>query len=472
MAINPTGKIIRIGIIQGGRVIEERSFRKRGTITVGDGPKATFIIPSDKPIPKNFPIFADRKTHYELNFTSDMTGKLTALGDEPIDLASLAKSGKVQAKNNIFSLPLTEKMRGKVTVGDATMIFHFVAAPPLPAKPKMPAAIRGGLLKSIDWLYSGVMVGSILFHSALFVYASTQPIAEKSLEDLVPTAVKERVVTQKAEFKKQEAKDTKVGNKDEAKPDASAKEAPKDTAKGDPGPAKSEKKQMSAEDLAKAAAQRKQEIANKVGATGLLGFLTARSATGQNSNTAVADVLGKGGKFNDIGDTMDGVKNLGLATEAGERGRRGSGGGGPETKEVAGIPSDAGGGGGGGTDTQLAAPKEKEVTGTVTSTAATVVEGKALTQDAIRRVVNRNKGTIEQCYNNELKRTPNLRGRLVVEVTINKSGTVGGAQLVSATLSSAPVQQCVLRAVRSWMFSPAPGEEVIFSYPFIFEPSK
>ena len=49
-------KILRIGIIQGGRIVEERLVRKRESITIGQSAKNMFVVLSDA-LPRNWLLF-------------------------------------------------------------------------------------------------------------------------------------------------------------------------------------------------------------------------------------------------------------------------------------------------------------------------------------------------------------------------------------------------------------------------------
>ena len=40
-------KVLRIGLVQGGRVIEERIIKQRTSVTVGPSEKSTFVMPSN-----------------------------------------------------------------------------------------------------------------------------------------------------------------------------------------------------------------------------------------------------------------------------------------------------------------------------------------------------------------------------------------------------------------------------------------
>ena len=56
-------KILRIGIIQGGRIVEERLVRKRENITIGQSAKNMFVVLSDA-LPRNWLLFEASGTGY------------------------------------------------------------------------------------------------------------------------------------------------------------------------------------------------------------------------------------------------------------------------------------------------------------------------------------------------------------------------------------------------------------------------
>jgi TonB family protein len=67
-----------------------------------------------------------------------------------------------------------------------------------------------------------------------------------------------------------------------------------------------------------------------------------------------------------------------------------------------------------------------------------------------------------------LTRTLRLEGRLAVRFTVGPTGAVVADEL-TAPLGDAAFQQCVLEAVRRWVFpAPADGGVVTVTYPFNF----
>jgi Ca-activated chloride channel family protein len=99
--------------------------------------------------------------------------------------------------------------------------------------------------------------------------------------------------------------------------------------------------------------------------------------------------------------------------------------------------------------------------------AAPTVAG-MLSPDVIRRVVLRNVTQVRRCYEMALTRTLRLEGRLAVRFTVGPTGAVVADEL-TAPLGDAAFQQCVLEAVRRWVFpAPAGGGVVTVTYPFNF----
>src|SRR5579872_7353008 len=84
------GKVLRVGIFQGGRSLEERLFRKPTNVTLGQSTKNTFVVPASVELPKSFTLFEHTGKGYALNFTDTMEGRLS-LGDSVVDLGQLRK---------------------------------------------------------------------------------------------------------------------------------------------------------------------------------------------------------------------------------------------------------------------------------------------------------------------------------------------------------------------------------------------
>ena len=141
-------KILRVGIVQGGRIIEERLLRHKEAITIGQAPKNKFMIPSPR-VPIAYTLIDVKSGNYVLCFEKGMLGKIL-VGDEVVDLKTIAKRRLAQRKDAKFRFTLSEESRGKIVLGDVTLLFQFVTPPPEVAKLQLPAEAKGAWWRSID----------------------------------------------------------------------------------------------------------------------------------------------------------------------------------------------------------------------------------------------------------------------------------------------------------------------------------
>ena len=128
-------KILRIGVIQGGKIIEERLLKRRETVVVGSNPRSTLVV-SGAGVPASFVLFELRSGAYHLRFTDQMEGKLSTGEGPQTDFQSLVAQGFAKRHDAAYILPLTDASRGKVSLGETTLLFQFVAPPPEKAKTK------------------------------------------------------------------------------------------------------------------------------------------------------------------------------------------------------------------------------------------------------------------------------------------------------------------------------------------------
>src|SRR6202142_2525992 len=246
----PKPKILRIGIIQGGRIVEERLVRKREDITIGQSAKNKFVVPSEA-LPRNWLLFEASGSQYVANFSDGMDARI-AVGNEIISLAQLKKTGKIQKRGASWPLPLDERSRGKITLADMTILFQFVTPPPPQPRPQLPASGRGSVLSDVDWFFTTIAAVSFLLHRALVLYLRNvdwprKPDIESVPDRFVPMIVKkpeEKKVEQPVEVKKVEEKK----EPEKKKSDEAEKKPKKELTE--------EEKAKAAEDKARAAPER------------------------------------------------------------------------------------------------------------------------------------------------------------------------------------------------------------------------
>src|SRR5450755_3851795 len=156
-------KVLRIGLVQSGRVIEERIIKQRTSVVVGQSEKSTFVVPTPN-IPPQFKLFELIGPDYYLNFLDGMTGRV-ALATGITDLVAL--KGQAKRVGPAYQVRLTDEARGKVVIGETTFLFQFVAPPPVQPRPQLPLSVKGGLASQIDWNLTIIAAFSFLLHFGL-----------------------------------------------------------------------------------------------------------------------------------------------------------------------------------------------------------------------------------------------------------------------------------------------------------------
>src|SRR3954453_16803692 len=105
-AVAATGpKVLRIGVVQGGRVSEERIIKQRTHVTDGPSEKNMFVIATSN-VPATFRVFELVGKDYHLNFLDRRTGRI-ALPTGISDL-SLLKGHARRTSQGAYQIRLTE----------------------------------------------------------------------------------------------------------------------------------------------------------------------------------------------------------------------------------------------------------------------------------------------------------------------------------------------------------------------------
>jgi protein TonB len=90
--------------------------------------------------------------------------------------------------------------------------------------------------------------------------------------------------------------------------------------------------------------------------------------------------------------------------------------------------------------------------------------------DAIRRVMDRNKGAIFAIYNRALRKNPALQGKLVFEMVVNPAGAVTELTLLSSELEDDALSRKILARIRMIQFGNEDVSSTRVNYSFDFLP--
>jgi hypothetical protein len=467
---------LRIGVVQGGRIIEERIIRKRETVTIGHSERNHFVIPAPG-LSARFDLFEMKGTSYYLTFSDDMEGRVS-MPSGLSDFASLRKSGKASKKGNFWQIDLTEESRGKVVVGDSTLLFQFVTPPPIQPRPQLPAAARGGWVKSIDWPFVAIIMVSFILQFGFVIWLENHdwPVVEgwqgvpdrfaRLLVDELPT--EEEIQRLRTEIEGDEVSEEESDNgagEEEAQDDQQQQKN-----KNQGRSLSAEERASRAEATAREAAERRARLTEAMSRVAMAKIIG--SVGGTDGNGDVADVLRGGDVGGDMDDVMSQVRGVGVA-RGGEGGvlRNVSGGSGDGAGGVADISQLRAEGGNKAVSSDDMGT-ERQVRGKVGQGSAKATGGTGtLSADAVRRTVGGALGGIKGCYERALRRNPTLGGRVTVQFTVGGGGRVVSASASNNTLTP-DVGECIVARIRGLRFPPPEGGNVTFSYPFFFQPAQ
>jgi outer membrane biosynthesis protein TonB len=434
-------KVLRVGVIQAGKIVEERVLPARQAVTIGTGAKNTIVVPLAR-MPDSVVVFAYQGDRYVLQFESGSEGRIQG-PQGAADLAALVSQGLARQAGKTCSVPVHEDQRGKLVLGEVTVLWQFVSPPAEVPKPALPKAAKGAHFKSMDRLFSVVLAASFTLHSGFFLALSRVELPkEVTLEEIPDRYAKVLIPDRmpKPPEKKQEEK--KV-------------EAPQQKAEK-----QEEKKPETAEQVAQKKAARQAAVAKAVQSKGILkvlGALGPGTATG-----AVADVFGTGGGMGDVASALSGAGGVAVATDPGAGGgRKGGGEGG-----AASIGDLATSGGG---KVGLGTKAEVKVSGSVAAEEAEV-DSSDIDQGKLGAFVRARMGLIKACYENALKRNPSLKGKISIRFTILETGALADIATAQNSLGSAEVASCIMNTMRSWRTQFRPSGPVTVEYPFVFQP--
>ncbi|RMG16509.1 MAG: hypothetical protein D6729_10790 [Deltaproteobacteria bacterium] len=453
MSPRPEQKILRIGVIQGGKIIEERLIKRREDVTVGSAPNNTFVVPASS-LPRSFTLFELKGSQYHLAFKDGMDGRVS-VGNGVVDFASLKAQNLARKRGDVFTYPLSEQARGKVSLGDVTLLFQFVTPPPEPPKPVLPKEARAGWIKSIDKVFTAILLVSLGLHiSGIWVLENT-PIPKELSFDAIPDRFAKLIVEEipeepppKPEPAQGEGELAKAKKPEPAEDEGSAE---------DEGPSEEEIRRKA----------QNAEVQEKVRNTGILAIIGAKGEGPSAGETLVADILGGGGVGQDLDAALAGVQGVGIATGTDALALKTGLKGGADGKGV-GIGDLATKGGAGG-KVGTGSRRTPRIRGSIRS-GRTMVESSTVDAQSISRYIKVRMRSITSCYEAELKRNPSLQGKLSIRIVIGTNGRVADISIEEDTLGSPAVVRCVRNRIRPWRFPVKPDEETAVTVPFIFAP--
>ncbi|MCC6751730.1 MAG: energy transducer TonB [Deltaproteobacteria bacterium] len=452
-------KILRIGVIQAGKIVEERLIRRRESVTIGASPSNSIVVPASS-LPKKFTLFELRGNQYHMVFSDAMDGRVS-VNNQVLSLEQIRQGGLAQQAGGkgLLSVALNEGSRGKVLLGEVTLLFQFVAPPPVQPRPQLPPSVRGSFFTNMDWTLATSFVTVGVLNFAFIIYLKTVDFPRKPDLEAIPDDFAEYVPTVQEPKKALDlSKISKEGEKQ-------AEKAEKVPAKkeGGGGQKKKAAKAPPCDDAcqqAKAEARRAR-LAEQVARLGALRLLGVKGRGG-----AAEDLIKGGDPGTKLDNALKGVGGLRVGGK-GTQGLRPRGGSG--TGKSVGI-GDLGGRVGGPGEVGTGGMVSEKVPKAVVKAAHKVDTG-TMNEDAVGRIIRQGMAAIRACYQRALKRNPKLTGKVDVRIKVNAMGRTTGVDVEGDSVGDPTVATCIKSFASRWRFPPPEGGPAEIAVPFVFQAS-
>lgn len=432
-------KVLRIGLVAAGRILEERIVKQRTSVTVGPSEKSTFVVQAQ--LPPQFKLFELIGGDYYLNFLDGMTGRV-ALASGISDLTAL--KGQAKRVGSAYQVRLSEEARGKIVIGETTFLFQFVAPPPVQPRPQLPLSVKGGVASQIDWNLTIIAAFSFLLHFGFVgaLYSDwMDPVVNDDITagliDMVQKTLPPPVETVEPTTASAAATDTAPTPQKEA-PKASTAPAKAPSAAPD---AKVVQGLLNEAEQAKIA---------------ILGALNG----GPNISGAMKDDNGASVDLNSLANRQGGISN------AGGNGLNLPGGaGGPIRPGRGGDLSSLRGGDTGAVATSAGQATKVVPVGNVEFGGASASVPVSNAEAVIRTQIQPG---AKRCYQRGLETDPSQSGKLVILIKVAPSGEVDSVSAASNSGLSAQVAACIQSVARRAKFDAPGATGSTISVPFNF----
>lgn len=444
------GRVIRVGVLQDGRIVLEKRLEPGETLSVGDSPGATVRCPMP---PRRHALIQAHKGRYHLRIPRGLQGKLST-GGQTLSLEQLRQ--RPPSGRGRWELVLDDTARGSIRMGELTLLFQLVQAPPVALRQLARLDFRPRLLSDDDPVFMGFLGLFTVMAAGFAAYTATVATPEliadiqqverfasvilpapalADPEPIVPEAVVEDGLAQQV--------------KDEPEPEPGPVEA---VAKNDAPPERPlTAQEAEAREMARKVALREEVVANSrvlqlIGSRGLStnGFLDPEGAFGESLSIELSD-----------GAMPDGSADLVVHW------KQGAGAG--ASREDAGIELERMEGGRAG------------ITGDVGVGPDAVVrpDPHAPPPDSpeaarVNTRIKRYYPEIKTCYERRLKENPTLQGRLVIEWVVD-GGRAHDIYVLDNSTRDRELEECVVHRMGFWQFD-ADIDDFALSYPFVLAP--
>lgn len=419
-------KVLRVAVIVDDLVCDEIHQHEAESVSVGSDYRSDVVLFGSK-APRHHGLFDYRQGAFFLDVPPNARGKVS-MGRKAFTIGGLRKRF---GQGDKLRIKLNARAKGKLLLGDSTLIFQFAAPKKLPPRLPFPVQFKPRVEQLIGRRELSTLAASALGLGSYFTWAATAEYDSSfSVDDIDERFVRAMdLVEEKEEEEVTDAEEEEdaLAEEDEEK-EKEIEDKPK------PEPKKLDKKP---EKYSAAAVKQ----ARNVGIARVLGTY------GGPGEGTVLDVIE--GTENDLGDLFaQGMTTTMLAD------------GGAITPFVPGGEGISLGGSMAGTEgfdlgegpalENKVEKRERKVKGRAKTTKTNVfgdVDAKGVKAQIARRT-----SALQYCYNAVLRTRPDLAGKMSYTISISKMGSVTSVVIEEDTVGDPKVKACTQAKIRGWRF--------------------
>lgn len=434
-------KVLRIAVVQDGLVFDEVHQTRPKALSFGSDYRNDVML-FGSVAPLRHTIFDFRQGRYFLDLPAAAKGKLS-LGNRAITVGALRQQF---GGSDRVRVALDPRAKGKLVIGETTILFQFADPKPIPAKIPFPTEYAMRLRDAFSPLDRYTMASSAAVLGTFFIYEANQE--RKDEMDL--DSIDERFHVAMGIVEKKETKPAPEEEKDElAEEDEEEKVLEKEKPKDKPKILDKKPEKFSDKAMAEA---RSVGVARVLGTYGGPGEGTVFDVINSTENNLgelfdqgmTTTVLADGGDISPFVPGGTGISASGSAVQ------------------TAGFET-----GGGPALDRKEDKSERKIAG-VTKATNTDVFGD-VDKTSIKAAIKHRTSALQHCYNKALRTQPDLAGKMTYTISISVMGSVTKVDIEEDTVGSAGVSSCARAKIQGWRFpmdGAEEGAEVTFSVIF------
>ncbi|MBX7081427.1 MAG: AgmX/PglI C-terminal domain-containing protein [Nannocystaceae bacterium] len=441
-APQPRTKVLRIAVVTDGLVCDEVHQSRPGPLSFGSDYRSDVMLFGGT-APLRHTMFDFRQGRYFLDLPASAKGKLS-LGSKTVTVGALR-----QQMGERVRVLLDPRAKGKLVIGECTILFQFAEPKPIPAKLPFPVEYAHRMRDQFTPLDRYTFASSAAVLGSFFVYQANQErkddMSLDTFDERFQTAMNLQEDKKEPEKVEEEEKKDDLAEEDEDKKVEQKQEKPK----VDPKVLKDKPEKFSAQAMSEA---RSVGVARVLGTWGGPGEGTVFDVINSTENNLgelfdqgmTTTVLADGGDISPFVPGGTGITASGAAVQT----QGFNTGDGPELADKVGK-------------------LERKIQG-VTKASSTDVFGD-VDKTSIKAAIKHRTSALQHCYNKALRTQPDLAGKMSFAISISVMGTVTKVDVEEDSVGSPAVATCARAKIQGWRFpmdGAEEGADVTFSVVF------